>query len=234
MSKEKAYHVLNRPVNLMEPDPHPPRMNSDDENEQAEALKLDLMKKQSRTYYELEQLIHAIDSLNVWVTHERLYSVNTHTTVPASNAMKRAKADMCDAMQPLLSGILRNPIDEEEAVDLQQIRNAYLPEVIIAYNTALYTAGPTISRESYIESMDLSVAVASESSGLTECFVQAGRMRELVSTFAQTSKMMLIMKASGGPRKSAKKERAGKELGIWEIGPGSSNLSISAIGNGIP
>lgn len=234
ISKEKAFHVLNRPVNVMEPDPNPPRIDSENEDEQAEALKLDLMKKQSRTYYELEQLIHAIDSLNIWVIHERPYTVNTHTTIPAPNAMKRAKVDMDEAMQPLLSGILRNPIDEEEAADLLQIRNTYLPEVIIAYNTALYTAGPTISRESYIESMDLSVAVASESSGLTECFVQAGRMRELVSSFAQTSKMMLIMKASGGPRKTAKKEKAGKELGIWEIGPGNSNLSISALGSGIP
>lgn len=230
ISREKTYHILSGPINLMEKDPQ--WLNADTEGgvQEAEDLKLEVMRRQSRTYYELEQLIHAVESLASWVEHERPFQSKPHASTTHPSALKKVKVAMDDAMQPLLAGILRNPIDEQEATDLQYVRDAYLPEIIIAYNTALYTAGPIISRDSYITSMDLSVAVASEATGLTECFVHAGRVRELVLSFAQTSKMMLIMKANGGPRK-AKKEKAGKDIGIWEIAP-QGQLGLMAAAHG--
>jgi nuclear pore complex protein Nup107 len=68
--------------------------------------------------------------------------------------------------------------------------------------------------------MDLSTLVASPPStqpnGLADAFTASKRMRELVTVSAHTSRMMLVMKASGRPRKNRKD---GKELGIWEITP---------------
>lgn len=184
-----------------------------------EAMQIELMRRQSRTYYELELLLRALEALGQWVVEERKYT--TKLPRPAGgppNALKHAKLELDEAMAPLLQGILLHPLDENEADDLKLIRTAYLPEVVLAYNSALYTAGPTITRDCLLESMDLSVTVANESNGLAEAFQQAGRMRELVQSFAQTSKQMLIMKADGRPWK-AKKDRVGKDLGMWEIGP---------------
>ena len=64
-----------------------------------------------------------------------------------------------------------------------------------------------ITRSALLESMELSVVVAggddgpgtgeSQSNGLAECFVQAGRMRELVKSFALTSRLMLSFEGDG-------------------------------------
>ncbi|KAK5130207.1 hypothetical protein LTR08_002292 [Meristemomyces frigidus] len=209
MSRLKSQPALGRSVNVMDTNTLRP-------NETTEfTTKLEMLKRQSRAYFELEQLVSAVTSLSVWVKHERAYTTQSKPAGPAPSGLRNAKAEMDEAMAPLLTGILRHPVDEREAVDMEHIRRTIMPEIIIAYNTALYTAGPTISRESYIHSMDLSVAIADKTSGLAECFVAAGRMRELVSSFAQTSKLMLVMKANGRQRKANKE---GKDLGIWEIG----------------
>lgn len=210
MSTLKSQQVIGQSINVMDKNlPWQPE-DSDD------AMKLELLRRQSRTYYELEQLVRAVVALSEWASHERSLTSQPRASGSAPNQLRKAKAELDDAMAPLLTGILRHPVDEREEDDLKHIRKTLIPEIIIAYNTALYTAGPTISRDSYIESMDLSVAIADETTGLAECIVAAGRMRELVSSFAQTSKLMLVMKANGRARKANKE---GKELGLWEIGP---------------
>ncbi|KAK4547263.1 hypothetical protein LTR36_000918 [Oleoguttula mirabilis] len=206
----KSQQAIGRSINVM--DKNLPWHPEDSED----AIHLELLRRQSRTYYELEQLVHAVVALSEWVGHERSYTTQPKAAGPAPAALRHAKAEMDEAVAPLLAGILSHPVDDREDADLKHIRKTYIPEIIIAYNTALYTAGPTLSRDSYIEAMDLSVAIADEKNGLAECFVVAGRMRELVSSFAQTSKLMLVMKANGRPRKANKE---GKELGLWEIGP---------------
>lgn len=218
---QKSFEELGHSVNIMDKSQAPPESDEDAE----ETLQWELLKQQARTYYELEQLVHAIESLAVWVSHERPFTSTPRQTASVPAELKQAKIELDEAMAPLLSGLLLQSDDETQRSYLDRIRVMYLPEVIIAYNTALYTAGPTISRDSYIESMDLSVAIADESNGLTECFTKAGRMRELVDGFGQASKMMLVMKANGRPRKPNK---SGKDLGLWEIGPQGALASGAA------
>ncbi|KAK3114296.1 Nucleoporin nup84 [Teratosphaeriaceae sp. CCFEE 6253] len=214
IAHQKSYSVLGRSANVMDKSLTPADQNSD------EARQWEVLRQQARTYCDLEHLVHAIEALAHWVEHERPCTDPPKPGNAVPPAMRRAKIALTESMAPLLAGVLMHAKDEEEKDLLDQIRRMYLPEVLIAYNTALYTAGPTISRDSYIESMDLSVAIASsEANGLAETFVQAGRMRELVKGFAQASKMMLVMKANGRARKPDKK---GKDLGIWEIGPQGS------------
>lgn len=214
-SPQKAHEIIGRSVNIMDNTASSPL-------DEEESQRWELMRKQSRTYYELEQLVHAVEALSDWRTEEHKYvsQAQKPTTVPS--ILKRAKAAVSVAMDPLLNGILQNPVDEQEAEDLAHIRLTYLPEIIIAYNTVLHAAGNLITRDSLLESMDLSVVVANgdesdDSNGLAECFVKAGRMRELVSSFALTSKVMLVLKAEGKPWKP-RKDREGKDLGVWEIG----------------
>ena len=105
---------------------------------------------------------------------------------------------------------------DEESEDFLRIRSLYLPEIVIAYNTVLCTAGHMISRDELLTSMDLASIVANERFGLTEAFVEAGRMKELVRSFAETSKVMLKLNESGKARKD-KRSRQGRTLAIWEI-----------------
>ncbi|EMD00818.1 hypothetical protein BAUCODRAFT_61324 [Baudoinia panamericana UAMH 10762] len=210
ISMQKSHSVIQREVNIMDKSQAPDDPDSD------EALEWEVLRRQARTYYELEQMVHAIVSLAHWAEVERPFTSAPRQGSSVPQSLRQAKAALDEAMQPLLAGILQHPETEKEQKELEEVRVAYLPEIILAYNSALYTAGPTISRDAYIESMDLSVAVADERNGLAEAFTKAGRMRELVTSFAQASKLMLVMKANGRPRKANK---IGKDLGIWEIGP---------------
>ena len=206
--------MLGISVNVMDKSRVPSDSDSD------ESLEWQLLQRQSRSYYELEQLVRAIEALAMWASHERPYvTAPKRTSSFAPSALKQAKAHLDECIAPLLGaeGILRHGMDTQEQHHFDTIRTAYMPEIVIAYTTALYTAGPTISREAYIEAMDLSVAIAGAAgNGLAETIARAGRMRELVRIFAQTSKMMLIMKAAGKPRKAG---RQGRDLGVWEIEP---------------
>lgn len=193
-----------------------------------ERMQYDVMRRQSRTYYELEQLIHAVESLDAWRAEEV-----SHTDAPLKAnktpaSIKDLKEEMVATMSPLLRGILLNPTDEEEAKDLAKISVMYVPEIVIAYAVALHSAGLMVSREALLDSMEMSTIIATgksshdakESNGLAECFVKAGRMRELMQVFAETSKTMLVSRAEHGPLKQ-KRDRIGK-LEIWEIGTAAS------------
>ena len=67
-------------------------------------------------------------------------------------------------------------------------------KMVIAFNTVLHAAGNLITRDSLLESMELSNMIANGktdtgTNGLLDCFVQSGRTRELVESFALTSKL---------------------------------------------
>ena len=120
--------------------------------------------------------------------------------------------DVKKAMYPLLEAeFLSRPSDEAELIPLTNIRNHYLPECVLAYNSVLYFAGHIISRTWLVECMTLAQLVATTDT-LTEAFVQSSRMKELVSAFAMSSQALLHANEKGG-RKANKDER----LGIWQI-----------------
>lgn len=216
MSVRKSYDIIGRSINIMseESPPH---------NEQ-EAMTRELMKRQSQTYFELQQLITAIETLAAWRIEEHTYVSKTPkpSSIPAS--LKLARSDVSTAMVPIEKGILLQPADEEEAKDLEYIRNTYIPEVVLAYITVLHAAGNLISRENLLDAMDLANFIAEsrndngDSNGLEECFVKAGRMRELMECFALTSKVMLVLKAEGRVWSLKKGDRVGRDLGMWESG----------------
>lgn len=217
VSSKKSYEVLGRHINFFD-------LNNKEPNDEADALTWEVMTQQSRTYYELSQLVTAIEALSQWRVEEEKYITRVPKPSNVPSALKQAFANVYSAMEPILKGILLHPTDEGEAEDLDFIRQNYLPEMIIAYNTVLHAAGNLITRDSLLDSMQLSASIANgrstadgEDNGLRDCFVRAGRMRELVQSFALTSKAMLVLKAEGKEWK-ARKERRGMDLGMWEIG----------------
>nr|POE47780.1 nucleoporin nup84 [Quercus suber] len=226
VSMQKSYQSVGKSINLMQQEGPWPVDNEDD------SIRLDSMKDQSRVYYELELLVRAIEALSAWVVQERKYT--TQRPIPTSVPMpvKQTKEALDRALQPILGGILRNSQDELEATDLAYIRRTYIPEVLIAYNTALHTAGNIYTRDCLLQSMDLSVAIAKEENGLAENIAAAGRMRELMTSFARTSKSMLILAASNKKPWKPKKDREGRHPSLWELGTQAGTLRLEGGADG--
>lgn len=210
----KSYQEIGKSFNPMDLENLPP---ADD------ASKWDDMTRHSRTYYELELVMNALQALATWRAEEEAYTQKKPKLSGASPTLKSCKEAVDETMLPILEGgLLMDAIDEEEAADLNLIRTWYFPEIILAYNAVHHAAGYMISRENLIKSMDLSVIIADDRFNLSEPFMAAGRMRELVDSFACTSRSMLVLKAEG-KKWSNKKGREGKDLGIWETQTASSN-----------
>jgi nuclear pore complex protein Nup107 len=214
VSLRKSYETIGRAINVMNTKAEP--------QDQEEAMKREVMQRQSNTYYELSRLVDAIEALAVWRNEEQKYITRVTKPPNVPDRLKDAFKAVKEAMAPILRGILQRSVDLGEEEDLAFIRNHYIPEIVVAYNTVLHAAGNLITRDYLLESMQLSVTIADgtrngESNGLQEAFVKAGRMRELVESFALTSKVMLILKAEGKPWKQGKDSK-GADLGVWEIG----------------
>lgn len=210
---QKSHSVFGTTINVAEYESAP---SSVDPEVWADHL------SQSKTYQDLECLVKAIATLANWREVEYEYTRNHQKQFSQSRApadLRDAKINVDECMEPILAGDILSPsdnADEDEISDLEKIRLDYIPEVVIAYNTVLHTAGSLISRQNLIASMDLSVKVANEENGLAEIFVKAKRMRELVTSFAMTSKAMLVLKDAGREWKP-RRDREGKDLGMWEV-----------------
>ncbi|WPG99719.1 nuclear pore complex protein Nup107 [Acrodontium crateriforme] len=210
ISRRKSHQTIKRAINIMEDTV--PALSEDGK----ERRHLEWMKRQARTYYELEQLMMVVEAMAQWAFHEDPYvsKLPKPTSVPIG--LKQAKTEVDEYMAPLLNGILRNSNQTDELRDFEQIRKMYLPEIVIAYQVFLYTAGSLITRDCFLESMDLSVSVANEKNGLAAALVVAGRMRELVTSFAYSSKAILTLKATNTKPWRAKKDREGRDPSIWD------------------
>jgi nuclear pore complex protein Nup107 len=215
ISKEKSYQILGRSVNIANDDSGRP-VTAD------ESAHWDLMYRQSRAYFQMEQLVHAFEAFAHWRDEEELYRDMIPKPSSVPTALKRAYEAVESTMAPLLQESFLIYSDDTDSGDddtFTSLRDLYLPEAIIAYNTVLHSAGYLITRDSLLKSMDLSVAVAKEENKLTGPLLRAGRMRELVKSFAVTAKSMLVLKGTGHKPWRTKRDREGKDPGIWEIGP---------------
>ncbi|KAK4507214.1 hypothetical protein PRZ48_000949 [Zasmidium cellare] len=208
LSRRKTQQVIGKSVNLATHGDFP-----EEDYEQWSQ-----MASTAQTYYDLSQILENIKALNYYRKLEAQYTGKAMKLSAAPMDLKAAKEQVDEFMEFILQPrLLASAETEEEARDLEHIGQHYIPEILIAYNTVLHSAGAAISRENLVQSMDLSVIIA-KNENLVECFKKAGRMRELVKSFAETSKKMLILKAEGKPWKP-RKLREGRDLGMWEIGP---------------
>lgn len=103
-----------------------------------------------------------------------------------------------------------------------KLREAYVPETILAYIAILNFAGVHLTRQFHMECMDLSTLLAAEDSDLLGLFVKTGRMQELVEAFASVSKRLLITTSTGrksNGSKSKKLRAKGWTQELWNIKP---------------
>jgi len=99
------------------------------------------------------------------------------------------------------------------------LREAYLPETILAYISTLQFAGSVLSRDLLMECMDLSALIAAEDSDLLDLFVKMGRVQELVEAFALAGKTLLILTSvkQGSGSKSKKLRARGWTPELWTV-----------------
>lgn len=104
-----------------------------------------------------------------------------------------------------------------ESTEFEQIRMACLPEVILAYISALNFDGHALSRDVLLKSLNLAGIIAAEDSDLAGCFVAAGRMCELVDSMAITSVNILHAEEKGAKSGKKGKKSSGENSAIWTV-----------------
>jgi nuclear pore complex protein Nup107 len=98
--------------------------------------------------------------------------------------------------------------------DFQLLRDAYIPETVLAYISCLHFAGTSLSRDNLLECMELAAVIAEKDSDVAREFLKCGRMKELVESFASCSKALAIWTSDKkGSQTNSKKIR---EMG-WYV-----------------
>ncbi|KAL8997522.1 MAG: hypothetical protein Q9169_003217 [Polycauliona sp. 2 TL-2023] len=170
--------------------------------------------KQSDTFQNLEQLVHALSALEAWQAEVKKKPRDLEMSSPTGkqwrDSLRKASESVEAHIQPLLRGWLQFPQDESEAVSFEQIREACLPEVLLAYTATLNYSSQYLSRSYLLKSMDLGATIAAPNSDLAPCFMSSKRMPELVDALAVTSMNMLVAEeySIGNKKMSAK-------MGLW-------------------
>lgn len=107
-----------------------------------------------------------------------------------------------------------------EEPEFKLLREAYLPEIILAYNSILRYSGLLVTRDHLLECMELSTVISAEGSDVVDLFVRKGRMKELVESFADASLALLLANANakGKTGTSSKKLRTlGWSRELWDV-----------------
>lgn len=108
---------------------------------------------------------------------------------------------------------------EDAKSQFTELREAYLPQTILAYVSMLNFAGRMLTRDFLLECMELSSVIADEESDLLPLFEKTGTMQELVQGFALAGKTLLLLscgkKSSGGRPKRLRSK--GWTHDLWAI-----------------
>ncbi|KAK7627847.1 nuclear pore protein 84/107 [Phyllosticta citricarpa] len=176
-----------------------------------------------RVYYQCQQLIHAIRMLDEWrIEEEELIKLKASgAPMPPKNKIRDLLERVVEAvlaLSTILAVSKANNVADMERETLTLISRAYLPEVILAYNSVLHSAAHMVGRDNITRCMDLATAIAAPGNEyLSSTFVETGRMRELVEAFAQSSLAMIRLTEQSGKETSKKRSREGQTMRLWEI-----------------
>nr|AEL00685.1 Nup84p [Thermochaetoides thermophila] len=167
----------------------------------------------TRHLWELESLVRALDSIETLtslaaLTREESVPMTREMWQEVSQTVRIAKA----CMRPVLKEWLLTTYDGRSVEqDFLDIRQAYIPETILAYISCLHFAGTSLSRDNLLECMDLAAIIAEKDSDVAKEFMRCGRMKELVEAFASASKALAIW--SGEKKGSQTNSKKLRELG---------------------
>lgn len=200
-----------------------------------------LLRRAILHYHEMGQLVEAIDTLWTFRTLEQrrlnIEKLAPHAVSDLTKDLANILQHLQDVILPMLrpgflfKAVPQSQNDElgndantmealsvtnlhKEAAELTAIRRLYLPEIVLAYMSALHFAGCLVSRDRLLDLLDLTRLV-SDNETLTDCFVKTGRMRELVDVVALSSKTLMRLNAEKGRGKKSNKDA--RNWRIWDV-----------------
>ncbi|THV48960.1 hypothetical protein BGAL_0218g00020 [Botrytis galanthina] len=181
------------------------------------------MVEQAKSFRELETLALTLDRIeSAWGLY---YLMQEATEIAIIKDFKRALAQSLPTAKlcadPLLNGWLTTSLQDQP--EFARLRETYLPETILAWIATLQMAGPMLTRDYLMVSMDLATIIAAEDSDLLELFSKTGRMPELVNALASSSKELLVMSSKSKRSTTSKNSKKMKERGwtteLWNVKP---------------
>ncbi|KAI4257137.1 MAG: hypothetical protein LQ352_001777 [Teloschistes flavicans] len=180
--------------------------------------------RRSQTFLGLEQLLDVLTALERWQAEMKRKPRDFELSRTLGKKWRDVLKETCISLEmklkPLLHGWLQDPQDDIEALQLEQIRNACLPEVILAYITVLNYSAHYISREYLLKALDVGAAIATKDSDLARCFVATHRMPELMDLLAIISTNMLVAEEFGRGNK-----RVSAKMALWSGKDSSSTAT---------
>ena len=200
------------------------------------------LKGQATTYNDLCQLVHAVESLWEYRKMEQrrinIQQLTQHAFNDVHKSLVAQITHLQHRMYPLLQsdflappskapGVQQRifPTENEQKTDTQEarrqdaddiarIRQLYVPEILLGWFSALHSSGCMVSRDKLLDLLDATHSIA-ENECLTKCFVETGRMRELVDMVALSSKTLLRLNKENG--KGGKRKKDARSMKIWDI-----------------
>lgn len=193
-----------------------------------------------KVLWQLESLVKALDSIETIASmahliREQVNSDNKHhlSSLGTNTAdreplntnkelWKEAHSEiraLKSCMTPILNGWLTDVYGPDVPQSIQDLREAYIPETVLAYISSLHFVGTFGTRDHLMECMDLAAQIADKESDITGEFLKAGRLKELVEAFASASKALAVSTSEKGGRDSiAKKNREmGWSRELWSV-----------------
>lgn len=178
--------------------------------------------EKAHSFRELEALVIALDNLeSISAFAEFATEIADKSVAEQKQFWDEVKETMTAtkfSMTPLLENWLKLGIQAGDE-GLEQIRQMYLPETILAYISALHFAGTGLSRDWLLEAMNLATIIADKESDLEGAFVKAKRVKELLEAFTACSRALAI--ATGEKRAAGHSSKKLRELGwsrdIWSV-----------------
>ncbi|POS85399.1 hypothetical protein EPUL_001842 [Erysiphe pulchra] len=221
LMERKTRAILGESLNLFE-------INIDTINGENPTVSLkSQMLSEARNFRELEILIECLDGIDtanclVEIKKQGLSNQNPPILLREwRNDYKTACEESQLCVRALMKGWLLTSPNESIKNELELVRQAYLPEILIAYITTLQIAGLYLSHDFLLEAMDVSSILAEEGSDILEVFTKTGRLHEMIDNLARASKTLLTISSSKQKpvSKSTRLKKQGRTLKLWDVKP---------------
>lgn len=185
------------------------------------------LRKQSAPYHDLQQIVRLLVLFREWreieeglirVRNDRARDPALPSRKPDTQRSKEILDSISSVFELLISSMSSST--EPATLDSNNLRTAYMPDIVLAYLSVLQTSSYFLQREPAAKAMEVAVLVADEDNKwLQKVLLRTGRMSELVDCLASVSKAMLRLGEFEKKGGKVKRGGRGETLRIWDLGP---------------
>ncbi|OIW34731.1 hypothetical protein CONLIGDRAFT_607586 [Coniochaeta ligniaria NRRL 30616] len=173
-----------------------------------------------KNLWELECMVRALDAIETLASMAHLMRSENAGGKDFALGVSRETRYLKGFMKPVMKEWLTTGMVTD---DFEDLREAYIPEVVLAYISALHFAGTTATRDNLMECMELAAQIADkEGDAVAALFIKAERMKELLEAFASASKALAIWtgeKKASAQSNSKKTRELGWSRELWSVRP---------------